>query len=321
MAPSAATLPRMLDFLPNATAFQLGPLTIGWYGIGYAVGLRRAYLVMARWLARRAGEDDEILRNGMIIVAFAASIGGRAYHVIDQWDTLYKDGPRARSSCRRTPGWGSTAGSSPGRSRPGCTPAGGASRSCAGPTSWRPACSRCRPSPAGGTCSTRSSTAHRPRCRGASRSIAPTGSRTSRAARVPRDDPFPPAVPVRVAVGARSGLLVLIWIGSGSGRGSAPATSSCLLRLVRVVRFVLETLRHDNWTFFGVPTAQVVSIVFIAPALVILAWRHRPGPGRRPAHAPRRRHVGRGRTGGRRATSTTSPMTADARGGRRDGLR
>ena len=42
-------------------------------------------------LARRAGEDQEILLNGLIIVAFAALIGGRAYHVIDQWDSLYKD--------------------------------------------------------------------------------------------------------------------------------------------------------------------------------------------------------------------------------------
>ncbi len=53
----------MLDFLPNATAFQIGPLTIGWYGIGYAVGLVAAYLVMSR-LARRAGEDEEICSTG-----------------------------------------------------------------------------------------------------------------------------------------------------------------------------------------------------------------------------------------------------------------
>ncbi len=43
-----------------------------------------------------------------------------------------------------------------------------------------------------------------------------------------------------------------------------------------MVRFALETLRQDNWTFFGVPTAQIVSLLFIVPALVVLAWRHRP---------------------------------------------
>ncbi len=79
----------MLDFLPNPIAIQLGPLPVYWYGIGYALGLAAAYLVMVR-LARRAGEDADILGNGMIIVAVAALIGGRAYHVIDQW-VLYQD--------------------------------------------------------------------------------------------------------------------------------------------------------------------------------------------------------------------------------------
>jgi hypothetical protein len=44
-----------------------------------------------------------------------------------------------------------------------------------------------------------------------------------------------------------------------------------------LVRFVLETLREGNWTFNGVPVAQIVSLLFVIPALVILAWRHRPG--------------------------------------------
>ena len=81
----------MLDFTPDPIAFTLGPLPVYWYGIGYALGLAAAYLVMS-WLARRAGEDADILGNGLIIVAVAALIGGRAYHVIDQW-ALYKDDP------------------------------------------------------------------------------------------------------------------------------------------------------------------------------------------------------------------------------------
>ncbi len=56
------------------------------------------------------------------------------------------------------------------------------------------------------------------------------------------------------------------------------------------MRFALETFRSDNWTFFGIPTAQIVSIMFIVPALLILAWRHRPNhplddPPSRPAGA------------------------------------
>jgi hypothetical protein len=44
-----------------------------------------------------------------------------------------------------------------------------------------------------------------------------------------------------------------------------------------LVRFALETLRSDNWTFFGIPTAQLVSLAFVVVALAVLIWRHRPG--------------------------------------------
>src|SRR5512134_2946087 len=81
----------MLDFTPNPIAFQLGPLPVYWYGIGYALGLAAVYFLLTR-LARRAGEDPDLVGNGMIIVAIAALIGGRLYHVIDQW-ALYADDP------------------------------------------------------------------------------------------------------------------------------------------------------------------------------------------------------------------------------------
>jgi len=44
-----------------------------------------------------------------------------------------------------------------------------------------------------------------------------------------------------------------------------------------VVRFALETLRSGNWTFFGAPTAMLISGGLIAGSLIILAIRHRPG--------------------------------------------
>ena len=43
-----------------------------------------------------------------------------------------------------------------------------------------------------------------------------------------------------------------------------------------VVRFALETLRVDNWTMGGVPTAMAISTVLTVGALAVLAWRHRP---------------------------------------------
>ncbi len=81
----------MFDIPPDPVAFQLGPITIGWYGLCYAIGLAAAYLVLIR-LARAAGEDTDIVGNGIIIVSIAALIGGRLYHVIDQW-ALYANDP------------------------------------------------------------------------------------------------------------------------------------------------------------------------------------------------------------------------------------
>ena len=81
----------MIDITPDPIAIQLGPLPVYWYGICYAIGLLVAYQVMMRE-ARRRGLDSELIINGLIIVAIAALIGGRLYHVIDQW-SLYKDDP------------------------------------------------------------------------------------------------------------------------------------------------------------------------------------------------------------------------------------
>ena len=81
----------MIDLTPSPIAFAIGPLTVHWYGIAYAVGLAAAYLVIAHE-ARWRGLDVRLLPNAMIVVAIAALIGGRLYHVIDQWQ-LYKDDP------------------------------------------------------------------------------------------------------------------------------------------------------------------------------------------------------------------------------------
>src|SRR5512138_1460914 len=82
----------MIDWTPGSVAIQIGPLPLYWYGVAYAVGLAAAYLVMARQ-ARRLGEDPGYLGNGLIIIGVAALIGGRLYHVIDQWQNLYAADP------------------------------------------------------------------------------------------------------------------------------------------------------------------------------------------------------------------------------------
>lgn len=79
----------MIDFTPNPIAFMLGPLEVRWYGIAYVAAIL-AGAAMATYLARRRGERTDIIVDGLIVIAGAALLGGRAYHVIDQW-AYYKD--------------------------------------------------------------------------------------------------------------------------------------------------------------------------------------------------------------------------------------
>ncbi len=49
------------------------------------------------------------------------------------------------------------------------------------------------------------------------------------------------------------------------------------------VRFLVESLKADNWTFFGVPTAQIIATLTVVGASGILIARHlRPSDVRRP---------------------------------------
>jgi phosphatidylglycerol:prolipoprotein diacylglycerol transferase len=128
----------MFDIPPDPIAFSLGPLNIGWYGICYAVGLAAAYLLMVR-LARMAGEDPEVVGNGIIIVAIAALIGGRLYHVIDQWQ-LYANDP-LKIILPPYSGLGVYGGIATWTLAAGGTRGDGASASRAGRTSWRRPCS------------------------------------------------------------------------------------------------------------------------------------------------------------------------------------
>lgn len=79
----------MIDVTPDPIAIQLGPIPVFWYGVTYAVGLAASYLVLVRQ-ARRFGQDPELIGNGIIVIALAALVGGRLYHVVDQWQ-LYRD--------------------------------------------------------------------------------------------------------------------------------------------------------------------------------------------------------------------------------------
>jgi phosphatidylglycerol---prolipoprotein diacylglyceryl transferase len=81
----------MIDWTPNPVALQLGPFSLYWYGVAYAVGLAAAYYVMVR-MAQRLRQNPALIGNGLIVVAVAALAGGRLYHVVDQWQ-LYASDP------------------------------------------------------------------------------------------------------------------------------------------------------------------------------------------------------------------------------------
>ena len=265
----------MLDFTPDPIAIQLGPLPVYWYGIGYALGLAAAYLVMVR-LARRAGEDDEILGNGMIIVAIAALIGGRLYHVIDQW-ALYQNDP-IKIFLPPYSGLGVYGGIATGTiaaflyARYKRVPF----------LRWADIIA---PGLFVMQAIARWGNFFNQELYGTPTTL-PWGIPIECVHRIeayacgpefPESTTFHPLFLYESISGAL-GAMFLIWLGYHVRDRLRPG--DLLLTFFvwyGLVRFTLETFRSDNWTFFGVPTAQLVSLLFVIPALGILAFRHQRG--------------------------------------------
>jgi phosphatidylglycerol---prolipoprotein diacylglyceryl transferase len=265
----------MLDFTPNPIAFQLGPLPVYWYGIGYALGLAAVYLLLIR-LARRAGEDPDLVGNGMIVIAIAALIGGRLYHVIDQW-VLYKDDPLKIILPPYT-GLGVYGGIITGllaliwytRRK--------------GVSFWRWA-DIIAPGLFLMQAIARWGNFFNQELYGPPTTL-PWGipiECVHRIAAYPcADYPFETIrfqpLFLYESLSGLLGLLFLLWVGSRFRAKLRPGDLILLFFVwYGVVRFLLETLRVDNWTFFGIPTAMLVSLGFVAISAAILVWRHRPG--------------------------------------------
>jgi phosphatidylglycerol---prolipoprotein diacylglyceryl transferase len=264
----------MLQFTPDPIAIQLGPIPVYWYGIGYALGLAAAYLVMVR-LARRAGEDADILANGVIVVAIAALIGGRAYHVIDQW-ALYKDDP-IRIFLPPYSGLGVYGGIVT-----GTIAAFVYARYKRAPfLRWADIVA---PGLFVMQAIARWGNFFNQELYGSPTTL-PWGIPIDCAHRIaaypcsdfPESTLFHPLFLYESLSGV-IGAVVLIWLGFRARRWLRPGDLLLLFFVwYGLVRFALETLRADNWTFYGIPTAQIVSALFVIPSLLILAWRHRPG--------------------------------------------
>jgi phosphatidylglycerol:prolipoprotein diacylglycerol transferase len=272
----------VIDFTPTAIAFSIGPIAVHWYGIAYAVGLAVAYLVIAHE-ARWQGLDVRILPNAMIVVAVAALIGGRAYHVIDQWQ-LYKDDP-LRIVLPPYSGLGVYGGIIAGtiaaylwsrhkrqpflRWADAVAPGLFAMQAVArwgnffnqelygAPTNlpWGVAI-QCVNRTQGYPC--------------------PVGSDPA----ATLGQHFQPLF-LYESLSGLLGMLVLIWL-ARRFRGRLLAGDLLLVFFIWYgsVRFVLESLKADNWVFFGVPTAQLIAGATVLGAAAILVLRHARRPAR-----------------------------------------
>ena len=271
----------MIDFTPQPLAFQIGPLAVHWYGIAYALGLAGAFIVIERE-ARRRGEDTRYLTSGMIVVAVAALVGGRMYHVIDQWQ-LYKD-DLTKIVLPPYSGLGVYGGIAPGlvamvlytRYRrlnfwtwadivaPGLLVmqviarwGNFANQELYGPPTTAPwgIAIQCQNRVAAYACPPGSDP------------LATLGQH------------FQPLF-LYESISGLVGAVVLLWIARRFGSRLRPGDIALMFFIwYATTRFVLEPLRADNWTFFGVPTAMIVSAFVIVLATIVLFVRHRSNLG------------------------------------------
>ena len=82
-------LPALIDFTPPS-GIELGPLTLGFYGLGYVLAVAVMVLV-SQSEARRKGLDPGLVTGAILVVAVFALIGARLYHVIGEWDRYAQD--------------------------------------------------------------------------------------------------------------------------------------------------------------------------------------------------------------------------------------
>jgi phosphatidylglycerol:prolipoprotein diacylglycerol transferase len=265
----------MFDLTPDPIAFSIGPIDVFWYGIAYAAGLVAVYALLTR-LATRAGRRPELVGNGMVVVAIAALVGGRLYHVIDQWQ-LYQDnlpsiilppysglgvyGGLATGLLAvvvytrriKEPFWAWADIVAPGLFLMQAIGRWGNffNQELYGPPTNLP-------------WGIPIDCAHR---------VTPYLCET-----LPFETTRFHPLFLYESVSGLIGMLVLLFIGSRFRDRLRPGDLVLIFFIwYGIVRFGLETLRVNNWTFQGIPTAMVVSAVFVGLAVAVLVYRHRPG--------------------------------------------
>jgi phosphatidylglycerol:prolipoprotein diacylglycerol transferase len=78
-----------------------------------------------------------------------------------------------------------------------------------------------------------------------------------------------------------AGFLVLTWLARRRNSRLVPGDLLLIFFVwYGLTRFTLEGLRSGNWTFFGIPSASIVTLGFILVGVLGLWYRHGPGhPG------------------------------------------
>ncbi|HET9521803.1 MAG TPA: prolipoprotein diacylglyceryl transferase [Candidatus Limnocylindrales bacterium] len=277
----------MINITPEPIAVQIGPFPIYWYGLAYAVGLVAVYLVLVHE-AKRRGQDPEIVGNGLIIVAIAALIGGRIYHLIDQW-ALYQDDlitailPITRQPDGSYAFAGFTGLGVPGGIITGTITAWFLTRR------WHVSFPTWADIVAPGLfvmqAIGRLGNFFNQELYGPPTTL-PWGIAIDcehRVAAYPCET-FPVATTgfhplfLYESLSGVIGAVVLLWL---ARRPNSRLVRGDLLLIFFVwygaTRFILEFMRTGNWTFFGIATAQIVSVGFILAGLLGLWYRHGPG--------------------------------------------
>jgi len=275
LAALLAPVLALIAITPDPIAFHIGSISVYWYGVCYAVGIAAAYVVITRE-ARRRGLDARLVDNGIIIVAAAALAGGRMYHVIDQWQ-LYKDNLVAIVLPPYN-GLGVYGGFLTGIIALAIVT-----------RRWHQSFWRWLDVIAPGLfvmqAIGRWGNFFNQELYGPPTDL-PWGIAIDCAHRVA---PYPCTTYPLLTTGFQPlflyesisgvlGAITLLWIARRYGRHMRPGDLFLIFFIwYAAVRFALETLRTGNWTFFGAPTAMLISGGLIVGSLVILAIRHRPG--------------------------------------------
>jgi phosphatidylglycerol---prolipoprotein diacylglyceryl transferase len=286
----AASLPpfAFIDVTPPS-GLTFGPLTLGFYGIGFVLAVAVMVLVSCSE-ARRKGEDPGLVTGAIVVVAICALIGARLYHVVGEWHLYASDPIRAVLPPYAGLGlYGGIIGAAVGiaifvRGRgirlsraldivvPGTLLAQGIARwgnffnqELYGPLTDLP-------------WAITIDCAHRVAQYACSDALpaATTG--------------FHPLFLYESILTIAGGMIALVIARRLSDRLRDGDLVSFWMVWYGGVRLVLETFREGwNWTIAGIPTAMIIGVVLIVTGLATAWWRHRGSvsePGRLTTEAP-----------------------------------